>query len=68
MLNVIEKLQAAYPRPGLHHHIAHTSLVSKEDVRRYKELGVAADFSPALFFPSEYSPLIDPFPCQDSML
>lgn len=61
VLNVIEKLQAAYPRPGLHHHIAHTSLVGKEDVRRFKELGVYADFSPALYFPSEYSPLIDPF-------
>jgi hypothetical protein len=61
LLNLIEKLQAAFPRPGLHHHIAHTSLVAKEDVRRFKELGVAADFSPPLYFPSEYSPFIDPF-------
>jgi len=61
VLNVLEKLQAAFPRPGLHHHIAHTSLVGKEDVRRFKELGVYADFSPALYFPSPYSPFIDPF-------
>jgi predicted amidohydrolase YtcJ len=61
VLNVIEKLQAALPRPGLHHHIAHTSLVGKEDVRRFKELGVYADFSAPLYFPSEYSPFIDPF-------
>lgn len=61
VLNVIEKLQADSPRPGLHHHIAHTSLAGKEDVRRFKELGVYADFSPALYFPSAYSPFIDPF-------
>jgi predicted amidohydrolase YtcJ len=61
VLNVIEKLQAAFPRPGLHHHIAHTSLVDQADVRRFKALGVYADFSPPLWFPSVFSPMIDPF-------
>jgi predicted amidohydrolase YtcJ len=61
VLNVLEKLQAAFPRPALHHHIAHNSLVGKADVRRFRELGVYADFSPPLWFPNQYSPFIDPF-------
>jgi len=61
ILDLLEKFQKAYPRPGLHHHISHNSLVGKEDVKRFKDLGVYADFSPALYFPSEFSPFIDPF-------
>ena len=60
-LDLIEKFQKAYPRPGVHHHISHNSLVGKEDVKRFRDLGVYADFSPALYFPSEFSPFIDPF-------
>jgi predicted amidohydrolase YtcJ len=61
VLNLIEKFQKEFPMPGLHHHISHSSMVGKDDVRRFKELGVYADFSPALYFPSWMSPFIDPF-------
>ncbi|MGL6267730.1 MAG: amidohydrolase, partial [Chitinophagaceae bacterium] len=61
VLNLIEKFQKAFPNPALHHHVSHTSMVSKDDVIRFKELGVYADFSPSLFFPSDLSPFIDPF-------
>ncbi len=60
VLNLIEKFQKEFPNPGLHHHIAHCSLVSTADIQRFKELGVYADFSPALFFPSGFSPILEP--------
>jgi len=58
VLNILEKFQKDYPRPGLHHHIAHNSVVDDIDIPRFKELGVVADFSPPLYFPSEYSPIL----------
>jgi predicted amidohydrolase YtcJ len=60
VLNLIEQFQKDFPRPGLHHHIAHISLASAEDTQRFKELGIYADFSPPLYFPSVLSPSIDP--------
>jgi predicted amidohydrolase YtcJ len=61
VLNIIEKFQKEFPRPGLHHHISHNTLVGKDDIKRFKELGVYADFSPPLWFPSVLSPSIDPY-------
>jgi len=58
VLNIIEKFQKEYPRPGLHHHIAHCNVVDDKDIPRFKELGVVADFSPPLYFPSEYSDML----------
>ena len=60
VLNIIENFQKKYPRPGLHHHIAHNSVVDDKDIPRFKELGVVADFSPPLYFPSDYSPMLTP--------
>jgi len=59
VLNILERFQKEYPRPGLHHHIAHNSVVDDKDIPRFRELGVVADFSPPLYFPSDYSPMMD---------
>jgi predicted amidohydrolase YtcJ len=59
VLNILERFQKEYPRPGLHHHIAHNSVVDDKDISRFRELGVVADFSPPLYFPSDYSPMMD---------
>lgn len=61
VLDILEDFQTRYPRPGLHHHIAHTSMVDPADIPRFKKLGVVADFSPPLFFPSVLMPMITPY-------
>ena len=53
LLDVIEKAQAKHPMPGLRHHIGHLMLVTKKDIPRFKELNVIAEFSPALWYPTE---------------
>ena len=58
MLNVIETLQKETPRPGLRHHVAHTSLVDKADIQRFKSLDVGVDFSPAIFILDERTPIL----------
>jgi len=52
LLDVIEKARAENPQPGLRHHIGHLMVVSKEDIPRFKELDVIAEFSPVLWHPT----------------
>lgn len=52
LLDVIEDARAEDPKPELRHHIGHLMLVSKEDVARFKELNVIAEFSPVLWYPT----------------
>ena len=55
VLNIIERFQKDYPRPGLHHHIAHTSMVIASDIQRFKDLGVYADFSSPYWVPGDFA-------------
>jgi len=52
LLDVIEEAQAKAPKPELRHHIGHLMLVTKEDIPRFKELNVIAEFSPVLWYPT----------------
>ncbi len=52
LLDVIEYAQSENPRPGLRHHIGHLMLVHPDDVARFKDLDVIAEFSPVLWHPT----------------
>jgi predicted amidohydrolase YtcJ len=52
LLDTIEKARTEDPKPGLRHHIGHLMVVSKDDIPRFKELGVIAEFSPVLWYPT----------------
>ncbi len=52
VLDVIEEAHAKDPKPELRHHIGHLMLVTKEDIPRFKELSVIAEFSPVLWHPT----------------
>ena len=51
-LNLIEEARAQSPQPQLRHHLGHLMLVGAEDIPRFKELNVAAEFSPVFWYPS----------------
>jgi len=51
LLDWIADAQARKPREGLRHHIGHLMLVSAEDIPRFRELNVAAEFSPVFWHP-----------------
>jgi predicted amidohydrolase YtcJ len=61
LLDVIEKAQAANPQPGLRHHIGHLMVVHPDDIPRFKELNVIAEFSPALWHPTSLGDLASSF-------
>lgn len=52
ILDVIEEARSKDPKPELRHHIGHLMLVAKEDISRFKELNVVAEFSPVLWYPT----------------
>lgn len=52
LLDVIEEARAEDPKPELRHHIGHLLLVTKEDIPRFKELNVIAEFSPFWSYPT----------------
>jgi predicted amidohydrolase YtcJ len=52
LLDVIEEARAEDPKPKLRHHIGHLLLVAKEDIPRFKELNVIAEFSPFWAYPT----------------
>ena len=52
-LNAVEQAQETHGDTGARHVIAHTVFVNPEDMDRFKELGVIAEFSPYFWMPSE---------------
>ncbi|MGI9329293.1 MAG: amidohydrolase [Gammaproteobacteria bacterium] len=52
LLDVIEEARAEHGNLELRHHIGHLLTVTKEDVPRFKELNVIAEFSPIWFYPT----------------
>ena len=52
LLDAIEQAQTNHPNPSLRHHIGHLLTVTKEDIPRFKELNVTAEFSPIWFYPT----------------
>lgn len=50
-LDAVDVLRS-FNGPGLMHHIAHASFIDPAEVTRFAELGVVADLSPTLWFPS----------------
>ena len=55
-LDAIEAARRANPSGHLHHELAHAGFVSAEDLDRFAGLGVVADLSPVIWYPS---PIID---------
>ena len=51
-LNAIEAVREANGDSGSRHELAHAGFVAPEDIPRFAELGVVADLSPYLWFPS----------------
>ncbi len=52
LLDVIEFARERDPQPGLRHHIGHLMVVHPDDIPRFKELDVIAEFSPILWHPT----------------
>ena len=52
LLDAIEQLRRANPNNAVRHHIGHLMVVHPNDIPRFKELNVIAEFSPALWFPN----------------
>lgn len=52
LLDVIAEAREEDSNPELVHHIGHLLLVSKEDIPRFAELNVAAEFSPVFWHPT----------------
>jgi predicted amidohydrolase YtcJ len=50
VLNAIESAQKINPDGAMRHHATHNSLLRDEDLKRFKELGIAAEFSPIIPF------------------
>jgi len=53
LLDVIEEARAEDPKPELRHHIGHLLTVTKEDIPRFRELNVIAEFSPVWWYPTQ---------------
>ncbi len=53
-LNAIEAARAANGFSGLKHEIAHTSFIHPEDIHRFRALDAVAEFSPMMWFPSDF--------------
>ncbi len=55
-LDAIAMARKANGDSGLHHELAHAGFIADSDLPRFASLGVVADFSPYIWFPS---PIID---------
>ncbi|MGJ4949667.1 amidohydrolase [Bradyrhizobium sp. HKCCYLS20291] len=51
-LDAIEVVRSFNGPTALIHHIAHASYIAPDDIRRFADLGVAADLSPIIWFPT----------------
>ena len=51
ILDVIEKVQSAYPDSTVRHHLTHNGVVHADDLPRYAELGITADLAPIMPIP-----------------
>ncbi len=52
-LDAVEQAIATHGEKGVRHIIAHTVFVNPQDLPRFSELGVIAEFSPYFWFPNE---------------
>lgn len=55
-LDAIASTRKANGQSGLRHELAHAGFIADSDLRRFASLGVVADFSPYIWFPS---PIMD---------
>ncbi|THF57787.1 amidohydrolase [Ollibium composti] len=53
-LDAIDVVRSFNGPTKLVHHIAHASYIAPEDIRRFAELGVAADLSPFIWYPTAF--------------
>lgn len=53
-LDAIEVVRAFNGSTALIHHIAHASYITPDDIPRFADLGVAADLSPIIWFPTVF--------------
>jgi predicted amidohydrolase YtcJ len=53
-LDAIEVVRSFNGPTTLVHHIAHASYIMPDDIQRFAELGVAADLSPIIWFPTVF--------------
>jgi predicted amidohydrolase YtcJ len=53
-LDAIDVVRSFNGPTKLVHHIAHASYIAPEDIARFAELGVAADLSPFLWYPTSF--------------
>ncbi|MGJ5011775.1 amidohydrolase [Bradyrhizobium oligotrophicum] len=53
-LDAIEVVRSFNGPTALIHHIAHASYIAPDDIRRFADLGVAADLSPIIWFPTVF--------------
>jgi hypothetical protein len=51
MLDAIEEIRRANPDNPVRHHIGHLFMVHPDDIPRFRELNVVAEFSPAFWYP-----------------
>ncbi|ODV91959.1 hypothetical protein CANCADRAFT_30242 [Tortispora caseinolytica NRRL Y-17796] len=58
-LDTFEKIRAKRPN-GVRHEIAHNMDVHPDDFKRYKELGITAEMSPAVWHDKDYQPEYNP--------
>jgi predicted amidohydrolase YtcJ len=53
-LDAIDVVRSFNGPTKLTHHIAHASYIAPKDIRRFAELGVAADLSPFIWYPTSF--------------
>jgi predicted amidohydrolase YtcJ len=53
-LDAIDVVRSFNGPTKLTHHIAHASYIAPEDIKRFAELGVAADLSPFIWYPTSF--------------
>jgi predicted amidohydrolase YtcJ len=53
-LDAVEVVRAFNGPTALIHHIAHASYITPDDIPRFADLGVAADLSPIIWFPTVF--------------
>jgi len=53
-LDAIEVVRSFNGPTNLSHHIAHASYIAPDDIKRFADLGVAADLSPIIWFPTVF--------------
>ena len=52
LLDILAELRRNNPDNPVRHHIGHLMMVHPDDIPRFKELNVIAEFSPALWYPN----------------